>query len=56
LFFNFALEILTFLETIVCNNILFKFEDNKKTNFVLKKTNKLVFQKKTLVFQKDCIN
>jgi len=48
--------ILTLLETIVWNKILFKFEDNKETNFVLKKTNKLCLKKQTLIFQIDNIN
>ena len=49
-------RILTLLGTIVCNKILFKFEDNKKQT-LFKKTNKLCLKKKqTLAFQIDNIN
>ena len=40
-------RILTLLGTVVCNKILFKFEDNKKHT---------LFKKQTLVFQIDSIN
>jgi len=41
-------RILTLLGTIVCNKILFQFEDNKKQTLFKKKQN--------LVFQIDSIN
>jgi len=50
MFFYLALEyltIVTHLGTIVCNENLFEFEDNKKET---------LFKKKSLVFQIDNIN
>jgi len=66
LFFYFALKfltivthliyrILTLFGTIVCDKILFKFEDSKKQTF-FRKNKKTLFKKKTLVFQIDIIN
>jgi hypothetical protein len=55
-------RILTLLETIVWNKILFKFENNKKLFGIkfflnLKITrNKFCLKKQTLIFQIDSIN